>query len=337
MTRWTVYPVSGAGARPQTLPDRHKSVRWPCVVPVPKVLQVPLQVVEEEVLDRGQELRLVVLHGDDAVAAAGDDRLDDLLLAAHRVDRDRRAGQLDLPQELRDGRDLIALGVGGDLPQRDPLLGGPGADDVQGAEALRPVVRPATGLAVDGDQTCESVGVGQDRIADPGLETALERPGLQGHEQPTDAAARGDAVGQGEVLGQPRRPMLGPAMDGGGPVASAGDAADRDDDDIGQEVLAIARVPRIGERFEVRADGADVNEPGHGNHPGSSPWGPWRRTATGSDPGTGIGTKISARASSRQTTQTAQLYARAVGRGPAVLQRTFTTFTTAGGIRLRRC
>ena len=55
-------------------------------------------------------------------------------------------------------------------------------------------------------------------------------------------------------------PMLGPAMDGGGAVAPAEDAADGDDGDIDQEVLAIARVPGVGERFEVGADGADVDE-----------------------------------------------------------------------------
>src|SRR3954451_15771452 len=106
--------------------------------------------------------------------------------------------------------------------------------------------------------------------------------------------------------------MLGPAMDGGGSIASAEDAADGDDDDIDQEVLAIARVPRIGERFEVGAEGADINELGHGRHPGFSRCGPWPRTEAVSDPGTRTGTKISTRGPSRQTTQTAQLYARAV-------------------------
>jgi len=52
------------------------------VAPIPQVFQVAFQVIEEVLLDRGQELRLVVLDGDDAVAAPGDDRLDDYLLAA---------------------------------------------------------------------------------------------------------------------------------------------------------------------------------------------------------------------------------------------------------------
>ena len=135
-------------------------------------------------------------------------------------------------------------------------------------ETLRGVVRPATGLAVDGDEAPAMVGVGRDCGADPGQEAALECLRFEGHEQAADAITRGDAVGQGEVLGQPGGPMPGPAMDGGGPIGSAEDAADGDDGDIDQEVLAIARVPRIGERFEVRADGADVSELGHGGHPG---------------------------------------------------------------------
>src|SRR3954453_1413953 len=57
-------------------------------------------------------------------------------------------------------------------------------------------------------------------------------------------------------------------MDGGGAVAAAEDATDGDDGDIDQQVFAVTDVPRVGERFEVRSDGADVNELGHGSHPG---------------------------------------------------------------------
>jgi hypothetical protein len=39
------------------------------------------------------------------------------------------------------------------------------------------------------------------------------------------------------------------------------------DGDIDQEVPAIARVARVIERVEVGADGADVDELGHGRHP----------------------------------------------------------------------
>jgi hypothetical protein len=154
-----------------------------------EVFQVALQVIEERFLDRRQQLRLVVLDGDHAVAATGDDRLDDLFLAAHRIDRDQRTLQVDLLQELRDGGDLVGFGVGGNLAQGNPLLRGPGADDVQRPEVLGPVVRAAIGLAVDGDETIGVGGVGGNRVADPGLETALEGLGLEHDEQATNAVA----------------------------------------------------------------------------------------------------------------------------------------------------
>jgi len=58
------------------------------VAPIPEFFQVTFQVMKEVRLDRGHELRLVVLDGDDAVPAAGNDLLDDVLLAPHGVDRD---------------------------------------------------------------------------------------------------------------------------------------------------------------------------------------------------------------------------------------------------------
>jgi hypothetical protein len=48
-----------------------------------------------------------------------------------------------------------------------------------------------------------------------------------------------------------------------GPVTSAEDATDRDHGDIDEEMLAIAGVSGVRERFEVTADGADINELRH--------------------------------------------------------------------------
>lgn len=42
--------------------------------------------------------------------------------------------------------------------------------------------------------------------------------------------------------------------------------AERDAGDVHHEVLAVPRVPGIGERFEVRGDGADIDELGRGRH-----------------------------------------------------------------------
>lgn len=54
--------------------------------------------------------------------------------------------------------------------------------------------------------------------------------------------------------------MAGPAMNGGGPIAAAEDATHGDDDDVAEEMFAIACVARVGERLEVTTDGADIDE-----------------------------------------------------------------------------
>ena len=56
-------------------------------------------------------------------------------------------------------------------------------------------------------------------------------------------------------------------MNGRRTITPAEDATDRDDGDIDEKMFAIACVPGVGERFEVTADGTDINELGHVRHP----------------------------------------------------------------------
>ena len=56
-------------------------------------------------------------------------------------------------------------------------------------------------------------------------------------------------------------------MNGRGTITPAEDATDRDHGDIDEEMFAIACVPGVGERFEVTADGANINELRHERHP----------------------------------------------------------------------
>ena len=125
----------------------------------------------------------------------------------------------------------------------------------------------AARLAVNGDESIRLGIVRREGVGDPILEATLESFGLEGDEQSTNAITRGDAIGQGEDGVQPISAINGPAMNGGGSVAIAEDAANGDDDDIAQEVFAIARVPGIGKRLKVRADGFDIDELCHEKHP----------------------------------------------------------------------
>ena len=58
-----------------------------------------------------------------------------------------------------------------------------------------------------------------------------------------------------------------PAMNGGGSITVAEDATNGDDDDVAEEVFAIACTPGIGKRLKVRADGFYIDEFRHEQHP----------------------------------------------------------------------
>ena len=64
----------------------------PCVAGLMKaiteVLQIAFQVFVEVSFDRGFEGRLIVFHGNDAVAATVHNLFDDVLLTPHRIDGD---------------------------------------------------------------------------------------------------------------------------------------------------------------------------------------------------------------------------------------------------------
>jgi len=57
----------------------------------------------------------------------------------------------------------------------------------------------------------------------------------------------------------------GPAMNGGWSIAIAQDAADRDDDDVAEQMFAIARMAWVAEGLKVRTNRFDIDELCHGN------------------------------------------------------------------------
>jgi len=56
-------------------------------------------------------------------------------LATDGVNRDQTAGQIECPQQLRAGRDLVRLLNDLGLSQHEVIGGGPGADPINGAAA----------------------------------------------------------------------------------------------------------------------------------------------------------------------------------------------------------
>ena len=129
------------------------------------------------------------------------------------------------------------------------------------------IVRPATGLAVDGHQAFGTGIVADDGLGDPRLEAALKGLGLQRDEQTADAIPRRDAIGQRQVVGQPFVPLLGPAVHGRRTIAAAHNGTHGEHRDIDEVVFAVAGVSGIGERFEIRPNGANVDELRHERNP----------------------------------------------------------------------
>ena len=106
-------------------------------------------------------------------------------------------------------------------------------------------------------------------VGDPVLEALLKGLGLERHQQPTNAVARGNAVGKRQELLQPIQAIGGPAMDGRRTIAATHHAAHGDHHDIDQQMFAIPGMPGVGERLEVGTDGFDVHPFGcHATHPG---------------------------------------------------------------------
>ncbi len=105
------------------------------------------QVVAEELSDLLKPLALIVFDGNHEVAFLGHDLLGDRLLAADGVNGHDRVGEVPSRQQFGNRRDLVGLVVGGDLTEREPLLAGPRADDVQWPPIFGSVMRTPTNLA----------------------------------------------------------------------------------------------------------------------------------------------------------------------------------------------
>src|SRR4051794_27838472 len=107
-------------------------------------------------------------------------------------------------------------------------------------------MRATARLTVDGNESLELVVVRHHRVGNPVLKAALKGLGFQSQQEPTNAVARGDAVGQQEILSQPIHLKCGPAMNGRRTLTAAEDAANRNHGDIDEEMFAIACVSGVG-------------------------------------------------------------------------------------------
>jgi hypothetical protein len=97
--------------------------------------------------------------------------LGNLLLAAHRVDRNQAVFDFEHFQQFRDRRDFIAFFIHDDLSETDVIGRRPGADHMDRRFAARFVETPTQCFAVDRD---ELTGGDFMKRRDPTEQTRLE-------------------------------------------------------------------------------------------------------------------------------------------------------------------
>src|SRR5262245_11368669 len=195
--------------------------------------------------------RLVLLDRQHVVAFLLADLGSDPLLAAHGVDGGDGPGQLQGLQQLGHGRDLVGVALDRLLAQRQAVLLGPDADQVQAAAQGPLAGRAAHGLAVD-LHALEAAALADG--VHPADEAVLEGPGAQGGEDAVAGVVGGDAVGQFQEALEP--PPLGVAelLHVVEAVGAAEDGARGEDEDVLELVLLGAVNARVGQGGEVAGD-----------------------------------------------------------------------------------
>ncbi len=95
-----------------------------------RLLQTPAGPLVERVHDLLVQRRLVALQSEQVVRSPVSDRFRNASLAPHRVDAHHRPAQVQQLQQLGDRSDLVALDVGGKLPERQLVVLHPRVDQV---------------------------------------------------------------------------------------------------------------------------------------------------------------------------------------------------------------
>ena len=123
----------------------------------------------EQILNTLVQLTLVRLHRQRVVGTALGDPLGNLPLAAHSVDSDDAAMQVQHLQQLGNGGDLVGFLVSLDLAHGQALLRRPGADHVNGSFLPGPVIGTSGRLPINGhhftrQQFSDGLGSGDEAV-----------------------------------------------------------------------------------------------------------------------------------------------------------------------------
>ena len=112
----------------------------------------------EEGGDVGMGGRTLGLEHQKIITTAVQDGLGDGGLCADGANGDDGAGELEAREQQRDCSDFVGFGPDSLLPQNKALPVGPGKDHMPPLSAIRPVMGPSRGFAVNRDHVRVTVG-----------------------------------------------------------------------------------------------------------------------------------------------------------------------------------
>lgn len=217
-------------------------------------------------LDGLVEAGLVGLHDQDVVGPLPHDLLGDLSLAAHGVQGDDAALQIQDLQQFWDGGDLVALAIHGPLAQHQPVGRGEGAHQVQGGLSLGH--GGAKRLALQGDN------VARDFLPDlpnPGQEALPKGLGVEQLEHPVDGVGIRYAVRQLQKGPQPVILELGEPVDVLPTFRAAQGGQDGDQDNVEQVVALAPGAARVRKVGQMVCQGTDFGPHGCSLHDSQFP------------------------------------------------------------------
>ena len=194
---------------------------------------------------------VILLEREDVVGLLRHNLGSDGGLAAHRINRHRRPGQVQHPQQGGDRRDFVRFLGHRDLPEDQPTRARPGADHVQRRLPTAAGVCPAQRLAIEGDNLARRA---RHHRLHPGQEAGLKGVGIQRCEDPPEGIVAGDATRQGQKGPQPVLLRLGKGDHAHKALGPAQHRTQRNRQDVQQFVPGGPRDARVWQGRKIRRD-----------------------------------------------------------------------------------
>ncbi len=156
--------------------------------------------IGEEIFDFLSSRSLIAFEAHNVVAVLINNRLRDVPLASHGVDRNGGSSDIQEFKKLRNGRNLVGFLFSRDLTERQLVVRDPGAHYMQCLLACRAIERVAYGLAVN----CNEFAVSSSRQSlHPRNEACIESHWVNCAQHPSKRVRARNSLGQTQERPEP--------------------------------------------------------------------------------------------------------------------------------------